>query len=713
MILRNLELINFGCFKEKRLDFEAGSNLVLGDNGAGKSTLLESLPAVLFGVKKKDHCQNWGGCGACRVVAIFGDGRKQIRVERDILTDWVLFEEAGEEAPYRFEGKISPLGRCSEREEYRDRISSCFGVSEEELFRASLFCGQGSLAIATRGELESKVKKLLSGSTEVDYDKVLDSLLENYFQITRHNPWGKDKIQNRELERIRDRILELEQCGRDNRERIQRLEDLQKNLRELKTAMAGDREQVAKEKRYLGWVKTTLQREEKERRLQADFRRLQQESDKVSRLHQEQGAIDKILAETRLTPEVSEALPRMLVEIKELRNKSVTLRKEIGELYAHLPKVPEPPWGLIFLIATFGAGVAGFFSQRHPDFLGPTAVTGMATMVVVLYHYSRNWGRILKQRIFIQGQAQLLERDLKAARGRLAELEDLLDRNHLSHGEEDLERLRLLVIRRRDCRQRRREIEGTLEVLEDIQVLARNQAALAREMAILRAQRDSERLEGVLLKAEELPLAEEKLARIEKRLANQERELAELVRQESFLLGELGDVHYLEEEGVFLKERERFLTERKRVLGLAFDLLQSAEEDFRRDSLQRFMSEVGRSIEIITAGKYCDIRMENGFRFALREAQGGWRPLECFSRGTVDAVFLAIRKVLAGQVLGGKRFPLMWDDPMVNFDSQRLTDTLKYLENLGTEHQVLLCSHNRGLLSLIGSNCWHVIDLSC
>ncbi|MBN1142464.1 MAG: AAA family ATPase [Deltaproteobacteria bacterium] len=713
MILRVLELHNFGRFRERSVAFDAGPTLVLGRNEMGKSTLLECLPAALFGVKKKERFRNWWRGGDCRVAVTFSEGPRHLRIERDILTDHVFLAEEGGDAPsFCFDGKVSPTGRCSEREEYLDRISSWFGVAEEEVFRASLFYGQGSLEIEPRADLEGKVKKLLSGSAEIDYDKVLDSLLEDYFRVTRYSPWGKDKTQERELEKVRNRLSELEQLQRDCRERGIRLEKLRSDIEGLRNSVEEDRREAEKGKRYLGWVRTWLHREEREQRLQEAFRHLQQEIDRVERLHREQRQLEKSLAEFPLPEGFSAVLPRMVSELRELRSKSRVLQEEINRVYARLPAGFGAPWGGVFLLAFLVAGAGFFFLQRRPELLAPVGLAaGLGISLLFLCQLKKS-GRVSAQRHLIKGQAQVLEENLEQARRRLVEIEGLLERHDLKHGEEDLKGLQGLLARQAGLQQRLREIHGALEVLDESEVLEAEKAVLTRELAVVREQRQQSAPERAkLLKAEELPEAEEKLARLEKRLALRERELAELLREESFLAAELGDLRQLEEETLFLQERERLLLERKEVLAKAFELLGGAVEDFRSGSLKRFAAEVAGLVAVVTGGRYRELRMEEGFRFLLREPEGGWQLLQGFSRGTVDAVFFSIRLALTRQLAGGRPLPLLLDDPMVNFDSQRLADTLKYLENLGSDFQVVLCSHNQGFLDLIDRSRWQVLNL--
>ncbi|NLC70067.1 MAG: AAA family ATPase [Desulfuromonadaceae bacterium] len=709
MILQSLELKNFGRFHRGRFVFEPGLNLLLGPNGAGKSTLMEGFPAAIFGVRKKDRFRHWGKEGDCQVAVEFSHKDGSVRITRDILSDEVLLHEKNDNgSSFCFEGRVSPCGRSSEREEYLDRISSYLGVAEEEIFRASLFYSQGSLEVAPRGELEGKIRKLLSGSAEVDYDQVLTSLLEDYFKVTRRNPWGKDKLQERELEKVRGKILEVDRRRQESRERIERLETLQERIAGLRSAIEKLQEEVEKGGRYLHWLRNRLAMAERENRLQEDHRRLQQEAAKVERLHREKEELEKSLGDLHLPEETAAMLHRMIPEIRELRRQSLVLEEQIDGVLGRLPIGQGTFWGKVFLLLLSLGGAGAMILRHRPDLLVPVAVTAGTVLSVVSLKGLMSCRRLAQQRHLIREQAQFLEEDLEDIRHRLREMERVLERMNLQHGESELEALRETLRRQSFCQQRLREIHGALAVLMDRPRLDKANETVAREIAILREQAGEG---GAIPPPEELPVTEKKLTLLKKRLNDRELELTEHLREESFLLGELGDYQSLEDETEFLKEREKFLLEQKSVLALAYDLLSDAEKDFRRESLKKFSAEIGRWLALVTAGKYGQIRMEDGFRFLLKEKEGGWQPLDRFSRGTVDAVFFAIRLVLTRQLFGGRRLPLLLDDPMVNFDSQRLADTLRYLETTASQHQILLFSHNRGLLSLIDRDGWRVMAL--
>ena len=53
MIIKELQLINFGKFNNKTVRFEEGMNIIYGENEAGKTTLHTFIRGMLFGIEKQ------------------------------------------------------------------------------------------------------------------------------------------------------------------------------------------------------------------------------------------------------------------------------------------------------------------------------------------------------------------------------------------------------------------------------------------------------------------------------------------------------------------------------------------------------------------------------------------------------------------------------------------------------------------------------------
>jgi uncharacterized protein YhaN len=323
-------------------------------------------------------------------------------------------------------------------------------------------------------------------------------------------------------------------------------------------------------------------------------------------------------------------------------------------------------------------------------------------------------GLCRSERSRLQGQAQILERQREEAQGRLAALDERFERIGLPPSAVEIVRMQKNLERHRQLADKLRDVASALKVLEDSDELGREKENLTREMAVLDERLEQQRplhRDG-LLSPEELPEAEEKLRALGESLRLREAELLEMTRREAALHGELSRTEELEEEGERLKERESVLARRKEALALGRDLLSGAVDEFRRTYLGRFAADIGRNLALVTGGCYAEARLGEDMSISLRGKGNSWQPVEHFSRGTIDALYFALRLSLTRHLSPGRHLPLLLDDPLVNLDRFRLSETLKMLELLSREHQVVLFAHDENLLRRAARDRWHVVSLA-
>ena len=203
-----LSLHSFGRFSEKNFQFKPGFNLIIGENESGKTTLLQAIFGTLFGLRGETHIP-WHDPTSCRAALRMLAGSREILIERNFLEDKVALIEIKSSDPrdtFRFHGRVAPGGRAAEREVYLQKLEDFFGFSDAALFRHTLILTRQTLESATQQELFEKIKHLLSGFNQWRPETVLKNLEEKYFLLTKKNPEGVDKKNNRVLETLQEDI---------------------------------------------------------------------------------------------------------------------------------------------------------------------------------------------------------------------------------------------------------------------------------------------------------------------------------------------------------------------------------------------------------------------------------------------------------------------------------------------------------------------------
>lgn len=146
-----------------------------------------------------------------------------------------------------------------------------------------------------------------------------------------------------------------------------------------------------------------------------------------------------------------------------------------------------------------------------------------------------------------------------------------------------------------------------------------------------------------------------------------------------------------------------------RTLGVTTCMLEKVCEVYENERQPETLREASSFLKQLTEGKYVRVWTPLG-KNALRidNEKGQSLPLEVLSRGTREAVFIALRLSLAAAYSRrGVTLPLVLDDVLVNFDSIRATSAAKVLRDFATlGHQVIMFTCHEHIMKL-----FHSIDV--
>lgn len=712
MIIRKLQLRNFGKFTEAGFEFRRGLNLVVGPNEAGKSTLMEAIPAILFGCRDKLRFQSWGRRGDSSGQLILERAGGTLKIERELLSNQVSLElmDSLYQAQDSFSGRVSPQGRSSEARVYAELLEEAFGLSDEQLLRASLFFGQGQLEMPANRQLPTRIKTLLTGFGSVDYDQVLQSLREDLFRLTRQNPWGKIKNRDRELELTQ---LQLEDAKG-------RLELLRTELYATEESIAANvvldeqrsrlTDEIAKGETYLAWLKARYALDEQRVALVAQLDDLESEARLVATLEQELAdldqellALDLDLASGPPQPQPLRDKDRLTGELRQLETEDRRCLDELQSLTA-----PALTRAVMATLAVVSVGLAGYVLR--PDWQ-VSLLYGTAAAIAA------SWLLVCRQRLM----SRLRKQELRRRRIALADRTQVCrsELQEIEHALDQLERLK----RKPDVADekpspyvlllRRGELAGELKTRDSAASLDARRRRLIRDLAIIDARLEAQRplVAGKDLASDELAGAEEQLE-----IKKQQRTELELTLARSLVTPNRGsqlrmEVERLEEHCLELSDKTNRLQKRIAALQLGHDVLQDTVTGFREGALLRLANAAETLLKGLTSGRHAAIRFDDDLKPFLKAGNGTWKSLEMFSSGTRDLVYLVIRLAFQDMIFAGRKLPLLLDDPLVNLDQERRQRMLAVLEKLSLEHQIILFSHDQKLLGKAARDRWHVLTL--
>lgn len=130
-----------------------------------------------------------------------------------------------------------------------------------------------------------------------------------------------------------------------------------------------------------------------------------------------------------------------------------------------------------------------------------------------------------------------------------------------------------------------------------------------------------------------------------------------------------------------------------KILLVLGDLLEAVRRRYETDRQPQTLQQASQYLARLTDGQYPRVWMplDRG-SLVVDNRQGTALPLDVLSRGTREAVFIALRLALARSFAQrGAALPLILDDVLVNFDSRRVRQAAHVLSDFAREgHQVLM-----------------------
>lgn len=647
----------YGKLDHARLDLQPGLNVICAPNEGGKSTWCRFLLAMFYGLNTrqrgdladKNRFQPWSGSlmqGKLELSA----GDKELTLSRRTQRP---------DAPLgvfscTYSGTDTPVpgldaARCGE---------TLLGVPQS-VYQRCAFIPSGSLAIDADADLERRISALIStGDEKISFSQV-ESRLKKQLRQRKYNRSGSIPLLEAEIAGLRAAQQEAQTL-------TGQLENLQQQLSQAREDQARRRQarlQVAQE---------ALR--EKESCLQA----LPDSSD-LQRINQQLGAVRSLGDQVQQAQEaVSRQESAIEDQLQELnRNPLHPMTK--AQLEAQLQIQPPAPPQVAQLLISLALGLCGggflWYEIDRPQVLWlclACAVTALA---------AGNFLRLLIRRIRLQ---QSRRRELsrqeelrKLAESYLPALEELEAQRALLRQKQQIlsdgdRRLRtqlsdlLSQVSRWDD-----SVQSAGDIRRFVRETAQNRDRLAQELHQAQTQ---------LLQAQ-VSDADDTVTHLQQQIAQVQGRLD--AGRDAQTLGD--QISRLEEE--LVRQQAEY-----DALRLSLDALQTANTTLQN----RFSPELGRrAAEIfadMTGSTWSHILLDREFHLSAESGSDPTRrSVQLLSAGTADQLYLAVRLAICEMILPPEQNPpLILDDALLTFDDARLSTTLDYLTQLGTQRQILL-----------------------
>ena len=631
MKINKIKINSYGKLKEKEIKLKDGINIIYGKNESGKSTLLNFIVNSFYGISKNKK------------------GKEYSDVEK--YTPWL-----GEE----FSGKLEyELNNKNKYEIYRDfkkknpkifnenmeDISKEFNIDkskgneffyeqtkvDKELFLSTVVVGQQEVKLGKQEQniLVQKIANLVgTGDDNVSYKRAMDRINRRLLDEI-----GTQRSREKPINIINKKIEDLEQ----KKQELEKYEDIKYEIEENKNKLEEEISDLNNKNNLLKEIKIINEKEKIEKEKIKIKENIKKENIEKIKLIKEK--INKIKNENKNTFEINNEKTKNNKKINNEKNK---LNKKIIIVFIFL------------LIINFLQFI--FIKNKLINYIFLLTVP----MTLIYFIISKN----------------KLNKKIKKQKN--------IDENNLKN----IEKINL-------------EINN---LNNEINLLEKNNNNLEKEINNLKSNLNLKiNLEKEKIKNKYLNKIEKseiinfinleninyEIEKLQNEINNKKIRSHTLELDKKNIEPKLDNLSKIEEELVNNNERMSTLNKLNLSFELAKEILAESYEEMRNTVTPKFTQELSKNISEITEKKYSKIMFNDEQGLIVELESGNYVPASKLSIGTIDQLYLSLRLSMIDE-LSEENLPIILDEAFAYYDTERLTNILKYLDEKYKTHQIIL-----------------------
>lgn len=631
MKINKIKINSYGKLKEKEIKLKDGINIIYGKNESGKSTLLNFIVNSFYGISKNKK------------------GKEYSDVEK--YTPWL-----GEE----FSGKLEyELNNKNKYEIYRDfkkknpkifnenmeDISKEFNIDkskgneffyeqtkvDKELFLSTVVVGQQEVKLGKQEQniLVQKIANLVgTGDDNVSYKRAMDRINRRLLDEI-----GTQRSREKPINIINKKIEDLEQ----KKQELEKYEDIKYEIEENKNKLEEEISDLNNKNNLLKEIKIINEKEKIEKEKIKIKENIKKENIEKIKLIKEK--INKIKNENKNIFEINNEKTKNNKKINNEKNK---LNKKIIIVFIFL------------LIINFLQFI--FIKNKLINYIFLLTVP----MALIYFIISKN----------------KLNKKIKKQKN--------IDENNLKN----IEKINL-------------EINN---LNNEINLLEKNNNNLEKEINNLKSNLNLKiNLEKEKIKNKYLNKIEKseiinfinleninyEIEKLQNEINNKKIRSHTLELDKKNIEPKLDNLSKIEEELVNNNERMSTLNKLNLSFELAKEILAESYEEMRNTVTPKFTQELSKNISEITEKKYSKIMFNDEQGLIVELESGNYVPASKLSIGTIDQLYLSLRLSMIDE-LSEENLPIILDEAFAYYDTERLTNILKYLDEKYKTHQIIL-----------------------
>ena len=176
---------------------------------------------------------------------------------------------------------------------------------------------------------------------------------------------------------------------------------------------------------------------------------------------------------------------------------------------------------------------------------------------------------------------------------------------------------------------------------------------------------------------------------IENEINNKKIKLHTLDLDKKNIEPKLENLSKLEENIVDNKEKMLTLKKLEKSIMLAKEILDDSYQEMKNTVTPNFTQNLSKNISTITDGKYNNIQFDDQKGLIVELENGNYISASQLSIGTIDQLYLSLRLSMVEE-LSEEKMPIILDESFAYYDTERLENILKYINNKYIDHQIII-----------------------
>lgn len=169
-------------------------------------------------------------------------------------------------------------------------------------------------------------------------------------------------------------------------------------------------------------------------------------------------------------------------------------------------------------------------------------------------------------------------------------------------------------------------------------------------------------------------------------------ELMEVETNSSMLEKEVSKLVEIEEDIYGKEQYKDELDARLESLNIAINTIEDLSKDIHSQFAPVINRRVSKAVEKITRGRYTNIRIDESLKMSIENPNTKELiDINNLSGGSIDQLYFSLRFGIINSI-GENKLPLILDDCFIQYDDSRLKNIIEFLRDISKERQIILFS---------------------